>query len=184
MSIDTLIFEFLDEYISYWCDKLPITTSEITETEIISVCGGDYLTDENDSPWRLVRLYDPNNGHFIGNYDILTDEILFKQEDETYVFSIPPTDGRAIKYLVISEFCANYIIDQFYSYSNGYDKESEEYKKTDDIIETIFKNNSNKNQLIQDIHNMIRNDGMTHNTNMTEHINYVIQQYLSKHVMK
>lgn len=180
MSVNTLIFEFLDEYVNYWCDKLPITTSEIVETEIISVCDGDYLTDENGSPWRLIRLYDPNDGRFIGKYDIIKCEILFKQEDkyETQTFSIPPTDGRAIKYHVINEFDVKYIIEQFRSYSRGYDRESEIYKKTTDILETNFKNNINKNQLIHDIYNMLRN------TNITEHINYVIQQYFSKHVLK
>ena len=178
MSGNTLIFEFLDEYVNYWCNKLPITTSEVTQTEIISVCGDDYLTDENESPWRLVWLYDLNDGHFIGNYDTSTHEILFKQEDEKYTFSIPPTDEIPIKYCIANKIDDNDIMHKFCYYGTGYNKESEDYKKTDEILKTIFKNNFDKNQLFFDIYNTICND------NMTEHISYVIQQYLLKHILK
>lgn len=152
MSINSLIFNILESYISYFYEKSPFLTCEEVSTIYLKINNIEYIAICYKKNYygisKFYKIYDPITGVFVGTYNdeskkIQYDEINDEIIERSYI-DIHSNNHRFDRFKLIHEFFkynTTFISEKIYEQYHNYDDKKPEHLILNEIIKEIFENN-------------------------------------------
>jgi hypothetical protein len=152
MSIDTLILNILERYISYFYEKVPFLTSEEVNTSYFKINDIRYIAVYDKNIYygvsKFYKIYDPITGVFVGTYNDESKEIQYDEINDEIIersyIDVHSNNHRFGRFKLIYEvfkYNTSFISKKIYEHYHNYDDKKPEHLILNEIIKEIFENN-------------------------------------------
>lgn len=153
MSINSLIFNILERYITYFYEKSQFLTYKEVSIIYLKINNIEYMAVDDEKNYygtsKFYKIYDPNTGVFSGIYNDKTNKIQY--DDETSYIDVHSNINKLDRFKLIYEFSkcnAEFITNKFYERYYHYDDRNREHRILNKIIIELFESNEdNYNEL-------------------------------------